>query len=62
MHAGLQHRFLEQRNGQTEQPFQDPAEAMTSPLSSAVVWCDGGHHDDGDDDDVSFFVIKKIQS
>ena len=44
MHAGCQHRALDQGGGQIKQPFEDIADAMTSLVSSTGIWHDGGHH------------------
>ena len=47
VHTSPQHRAFEQRDGRTEQSFEDTPEAMSSLVPSPGEWRDGrGHHDD----------------
>ena len=46
-HTSPQHRTFEQRNGRTEQSFEDILKAMSLLVPSPGEWRDGlGHHDD----------------
>ena len=47
VHTSPQHRAFEQRDGRTEQSFEDTPKAMSSLVPSPGEWRDGrGHHDD----------------